>query len=139
MASDPFHDLTRLQRELGAIAIELTRTHFVQFVHQPGWRPAVNVYRCENRYIICVDLAGIDREAIQVHAEPRRVRISGARPALEPMCGEGPQPAQVLAMEIDHGPFERVVDLPEEIDSSRVVAEHRVGLLWIKLPLRAHA
>jgi len=39
-------------------------------------------------------------------------------------------------MEIDYGPFERMLELPAEVDPERVNAEHREGLLWVYLPLR---
>ena len=53
----------------------------------------------------------------------------------EPACDQ-PQTVQVLAMEIDYGPFERMLELPAEVDPERVNAEHREGLLWVYLPLR---
>ena len=45
---------------------------------------------------------------------------------------------QVLAMEIDHGPFERHINLPLSVDRARVTAEQRNGLLWIHLPVHHH-
>jgi HSP20 family molecular chaperone IbpA len=39
-------------------------------------------------------------------------------------------------MEIDYGRFERVLELPAEVDPNRVSAEQRDGLLWVDLPLR---
>jgi HSP20 family protein len=82
-----------------------------------------------------VELAGVEKEAIHVQAESRRLTISGTRALPEPSCDEPPA-MNVLALEIDHGPFERVLELPADVDPGRVTAEHRNGLLWIKLPLR---
>jgi HSP20 family molecular chaperone IbpA len=45
----------------------------------------------------------------------------------------------MLALEIDHGPFERIVELPADIEPKGVTAEHREGILWIRLPLRMQA
>jgi HSP20 family molecular chaperone IbpA len=39
-------------------------------------------------------------------------------------------------MEIDHGPFVREVELPDDIDHEAIRATYRVGLLWIELPKR---
>jgi HSP20 family molecular chaperone IbpA len=39
-------------------------------------------------------------------------------------------------MEIDYGPFLRVVELPERVDVDRATAEQENGLLWIILPLK---
>ena len=43
---------------------------------------------------------------------------------------------QMIAFEIDYGPFERVVELPLPVDVARVKAEQRNGLLWIELPFK---
>jgi len=43
---------------------------------------------------------------------------------------------QMIAMEIDYGPFERGVRLPGEVDVTKVRAEQKNGLLWIHLPLK---
>ncbi|HEY5778975.1 MAG TPA: Hsp20/alpha crystallin family protein [Terrimicrobiaceae bacterium] len=132
---DPFAHLERLQRELGTIAFQLTQVHFARVVAAERWRPAVNAYRCADRFTVCVDLAGADRSGIKVIAEARRLVLRGTRPPPEPDC-EQPQPVQVLEMEIDYGPFERVLELPADIDPDGVKAEYREGLLWIYLPLR---
>ena len=42
-------------------------------------------------------------------------------------------------MEIDHGGFERQINLPMSVDSARVTAEQNNGLLWIHLPWRTIA
>ncbi len=133
--NDPFDRLSRLQGELGGIAAQLTQVRFTHFKAVETWRPAVNVYRCNGCFVLCMDLAGTDRDAIRVQASPRRLIIRGTRPAPAPDCNQ-PQPVQVLQMEIDHGPFERVLDLPLEIVPEDVKAEHSEGLLWVQLPLR---
>jgi HSP20 family protein len=47
--------------------------------------------------------------------------------------GGGPK-VRIHVMEIDHGPFCREVDVPENVDKERISATHRNGLLWIELP-----
>jgi HSP20 family protein len=134
---NPFRNLDQLQRDVGDIAVQITRVKLVHFTTPKGWQPAVNAFRCGNAFTICVELAGVDRDAIEVRAETRRLIIRGHRPAAEPACDD---PAmQVLALEIDHGPFERVLELPAEVEPDRVTAETRGGILWIRLPLRTHA
>src|SRR5204863_3077730 len=134
---NPFRSLHEIQRDLGDVAVTITQTHLVQFSGAPNWQPAINAFRCGSRFIICVELAGVERSAIDVRAEPRRLIIRGTRPMPEPACDEEPA-AQLLALEIDHGQFQRVLELPLEVEHERVSAEFRNGLLWIKLPLRAH-
>ena len=132
---NPFRNLDEIQRELGAIAVQLTHTQFLHFALARGWQPALNAFRCGEHFVVCVELAGVDKSTIDVRAESRRLLIRGSRPTPEPSCNETPA-IHVLALEIDHGPFERVLDLPAEVEPEHVTAEHRNGLLWIKLPLR---
>ncbi len=109
----------------------------VQFTHCPvgrQWSPAINAYRLADRLMVCIDLAGVDRESIDVHVEPRRLRISGVRAAPEP-SRRPDERIQILTMEIDHGPFERELALPDNVQVDRISARHRNGLLWIRLPL----
>lgn len=133
--NDPFGHLERLQRELGIIAAQVTQVRFTYSSTADRWRPAINAYRCGDRFIICVDLAGADQSTMQVLAEARRLIIRGQRHPPEPPCDQA-YSVQILAMEIDYGPFERVLELPAEIDPDGVKAEHREGLLWVTLPLR---
>jgi len=53
----------------------------------------------------------------------------------EPSHAEG-RAVQLLAMEIDYGPFEREVSLPVEVEIDKAEAEQRNGLLWISLPVK---
>jgi HSP20 family protein len=133
---DPFRHLEHLERELGDIACQLTHMHFTRAADR--WRPAINGYRCGDSFVVCVDLAGVDKAAIQVLASAHRLTIRGTRQPPEPGCDQ-PRPVQVLVMEIDYGPFERVLELPAEVDTERVSAEHREGLLWVYLPLLPHS
>lgn len=132
--NNPLCNLDAIQRDLGRIAVQLTQVRFIQWAASRTWQPALNAFRCGHQFIVCVELAGVDQRALDVRAETRRLVIRGMREAPEPSCDE---PAlHVLALEIDHGPFERVLELPAEVDPQGVTAEHRDGLLWIRLPLR---
>lgn len=124
----------RFEHWPGGGSAEVRRVHVLRPGGEPSWAPAVNVYRCGNRFIVCMDLAGVGAREISVQAQPRRLRISGRRPPPEPKAAD--QPLQVLAMEIDHGQFEREIILPAEIDPDQTTAEQRDGWLWIHLPLK---
>lgn len=124
----------RLEPQLRAVVAELTRVQVVRFSSTPRWTPVLNVYRYHDRFMVCVDLAGVSEERISVKAEPQRLRLTGYRPPPEPPLK--PQGAtQVFLMEIDYGQFERELTLPVEIDPARATAEKHDGWLWIQLPL----
>ena len=104
------------------------------FAPAGGWRPSVNAYRCAEQFVVFVELAGVPAESVEVSAQPRRLTIRGTRPAPEPGCRRSDL-AQLLALEIDQGSFERSLDLPQDVDPSRMTSECRDGLLRIQLPL----
>src|SRR5205085_4601514 len=132
---DPINSikLRWLHGALQDVTYELARSQFQFAPHT--WEPAINAYRCEHCVRICVDLAGIDRSQIDLTVEARRVLIRGAGELPEPTHDEG-RAVQLLATEIDYGPFERDVQLPAEVEIDQARAEQRNGLLWISLPLK---
>jgi HSP20 family protein len=123
-----------LHGALHDVTYEMTRSQFSQFAPHT-WEPAINAYRCEKCVRICVDLAGVEREQIDLTVEPRRLLLRGTRELPEPTHAEG-RAVQLLAMEIDYGRFEREVPLPVEVEIEKAHAEQRNGLLWISLPMK---
>ena len=123
-----------LHGALQDLTSELSRLQFSRFAAHT-WEPAINAYRCEDSIRICVDLAGVDRALIDLTVEPRRVVIRGTRELPEPTGDDGCA-LQLLAMEIDYGPFMREVPLPVEVQIEQARAEQHNGLLWIALPLK---
>lgn len=99
---------------------------------RPGaWTPALNFYRCESRYVVCVDMAEIDAASMRFDAEPHRVVIRGSRPRPEQAdpCLTAP------ATEPDGERFERAVVFPLAIETRRVEARLHDGALWVEFPL----
>jgi HSP20 family protein len=130
--------LRRLHGRLGEVVYELTKVQFSRFNSPEAWRPAVNMYRCAECIVVCVDLAGVDRKRIAMEVGPTRLLVRGQRQPPEPEGAER-KPVHILVMEIDYGPFEREVLLPSDVAPEQVTAEQRNGLLWIYLPFRSHA
>jgi len=126
--------LAEIEGEWDRVTILETRTSGHPFA--AGWRPAVNAYRCHEHFVVFADLAGVPPEAITVSVEPRRLVIRGTRPAPEPGCARA-ELTQLLALEIDQGAFERVLDLPQEINPDDFSTEYRDGLLRIQVAVRA--
>lgn len=124
----------QLEGRVEGIVGELTRVRYSAQQARQAWHPSINAYRCPGCILVVAELAGVERSHITVTVEPRRVWLRGKRVPPEPREIEGPA-IQVLAMEIDHGAFERDIVLPVEVDPDQVKAEHREGFLRICLPL----
>lgn len=133
---DPIRNikLRWLHGTLGDVTYQVARVQLWRAAAHK-WQPAINAFRCETAVKICVDLAGVEKASIDLTVEPRRVVLRGTRDTPEPVEGEG-RAVQMLALEIDFGPFEREIELPAEVDSEGAHAEHENGLLWIYLPLK---
>jgi len=128
----PFSNLPRQTRSIKDPA----QTGYFNFCPSETWTPNVNLYETETCYLVCVDLAGVDKQEIDVVTEEHTLRIRGARPVpAPPDYAEAKQRClRMHLMEIDHGSFCRSVELPDDVDRTEISAAHRNGLLWIELP-----
>src|SRR5687768_7138972 len=89
--------------------------------HQAGFSPRVDVYygdREEPRAVVLVDLAGIDSESVSLEVAGRELVLSGERAVQET---EGRVYQQ---LEIETGPFRRVVELGAEVVAERAQASY---------------
>jgi HSP20 family protein len=136
LAMDPIRTI-KLRWGHGAmsdVTYQLTRFRFSKHAAHT-WQPAINAYRCETSFRVCVDLAGVERSDIDLHVEPRRLVLRGERETPEPNDKTCPV-LQTIAMEIDYGPFLRILNLSAEVDVEKVTAEQKNGFLWISLRLK---
>src|SRR5262249_2774367 len=118
---DPFRDLLALHEQLG---------HLVG-TDAPGWTPPVDLYETPIEFVLSVELPGLDRDQIEIHAEESRIVIRGARsaaPGREISCEQYPR------VERGHGRFSRAFSLPEPIDVGRVAADLKDGVLTVTMP-----
>jgi HSP20 family protein len=98
-----------------------------------GFSPAVDVYYTADppRAVVRADLAGIDPADISLEVRGRDVILSGRR---DPDRG---QDRVYQQLEIEHGPFRRVVALTTDVDADAASAAYEDGILTVELPLRA--
>ena len=100
---------------------------------QQSWRPAVDVFRERDGIAVIAELPGVDQADVQVTVEDQRLRIAGLRRPPQ-LADADPQ-----RLEIDYGPFERLIALPADSDGERITAHLRHGLLTVHVPRRARA
>src|SRR5665213_1649803 len=102
--------------------------------HDTHWVPNTDVYLTDGAVVIKVELAGMQREDLELTVEGHRVRISGQRPD-----GCRPPQCKFLVMEINYGCFETVIELPEGYDLTRAKAAYQNEFLRIEVPMGAQA
>lgn len=100
-----------------------------------GFRPQVDSFRTENPplFTVIVEIAGIDPDQVNVTATEGALLISGER-RREPCEGRIFQ-----QIEIEYGPFERAIHLPDEVDLAQAEATYERGLLTIEIPIAVKA
>jgi HSP20 family protein len=97
--------------------------------HEVHWSPNTDVYLSDAGLVIKVELAGMQRENLELTVDGNSLRISGQRPdgCRAPQC-------KFLAMEIDYGAFETVIEVPEDCDVTRGKAVYQNGFLRVDIP-----
>ena len=110
---------------------------YYNFLPSETWTPNVNLYETDSDYHVCVDLAGVDKEKIELVVVDQRLKLKGSRPVpipAEAEEGDNSRRIKVHLMEIDHGGFAREVELPCDVNQDQIIATYRNGLLWVELP-----
>lgn len=93
------------------------------------WRPNSDTYEAGDALVVVVEIPGIDRNDVSLEVEGSRMTVRGERTA-----PSGLDPARIVRQERVYGPFERVFDLPTDVDVERITAEQRNGVLMVRLP-----
>ena len=127
---------SNLARQMGKFVDQFQKGYY-NFCPSETWTPNVNLYETESAYLVCVDLAGVDKEKIELVVADQRLKLKGSRPVpnnVEHEETDQGRRVRVHLMEIDHGAFAREVELPEDVAHDKIIAIHRNGLLWVELP-----
>ena len=88
--------------------------------------PAVDIYEDERGLVVIADLPGVEASALDVGVERGVLTLRGRAEHL--VSG------QPLHREYELSGFYRQFQLPDEIDSSRIEAELKNGVLFLRLP-----
>jgi HSP20 family protein len=132
LGSDPFANFERMRREID----ELFGGVFDRsgFAPRRGFSPRVDVYYCGDppKAVVKVDLAGVDIDDVGLEIRGRQLLISGER------VTQDSENRLYQQIEIEQGPFRRVVELGADVDSQRAQATYDDGMLRIEIPLVRH-
>jgi HSP20 family protein len=135
---DLFANFERMRREMDQLFGDWPGRSLVG-ARSSGFSPKVDLYYCgegpdsssaAQKAIVKVDLAGVELQGVSIEVSGRELVISGERAVQET---EGRVYQQ---LEIDSGPFRRIVELQVDVDPERAKATYEDGILRIELPLR---
>ncbi len=92
------------------------------------WRPAADVYRTSDGWIVKLDLAGIIPDDLEIEVTGAQLRVSGCR--RDTFYGESISYQQ---LEITYSRFERILRFPCSIEGAHLARDYRDGLLILHL------
>ncbi|HPO16223.1 MAG TPA: Hsp20/alpha crystallin family protein [Candidatus Hydrogenedentes bacterium] len=133
---DPFREIEALRREVERLFDDtsvrrwpFSRTSFLPGVSARTY-PMLNVNE-DNDHIYVEALApGLDPESIEVSVLQNTLRIAGKKTPIN----EDIKPEAYHRNERGAGSFVRTLTLPVEVDSNKISAEYKNGLLLLTLP-----
>ena len=118
---DPIRDLLAIQQRLD------------RFAPGPsGWTPAVDILETADQYIVTAEVPGMSRDELDISVHEGRLTISGERRERILQC------EQYHRVERGHGSFSRTFHLPVPMDSERITADLRDGVLTVTCPKAAN-
>lgn len=123
-----WQEMSRVMRQLGF------SPRRPAFAHPSAWQPATDVFETCSEVVVRMDIAGTRREDINVAFADGLLIVRGIRREEPPF-----QKTAVSRMEIDYGPFEQRISLPQKVDASAIEASYIDGFLTIRVPKSARA
>jgi HSP20 family protein len=88
----------------------------------------LNVFTDGDDFVVEAELPGVKKQDLDVQVRGDTLRIQGKKTVAHD------ESASIHRRERAAGQFDRTVTLPDEIDSARVSAEYRDGVLTLRLP-----
>ena len=122
---DPFATLLGLQRAMDNV---MGSDWFGSRTSGSGVFPHLNVFTSGDDFVVEAELPGVKKQDLDVQVRGDTLRIQGKKTIAYD------ENASIHRRERTAGQFDRTVTLPDEIDSARVSADFRDGVLTLRLP-----
>jgi len=93
------------------------------------WNPAVDLYEKDDHFVIKAELPGVDKKDITIDLKDRLLTLSGERSYDNEVKEEN-----YYRRERSYGKFQRSFTLPADVDSDKIKAEFKDGVLQVEVP-----
>ncbi|MGE3275280.1 MAG: Hsp20/alpha crystallin family protein [Vicinamibacterales bacterium] len=130
---DPFRDLAVLQDRVNRLFGDAYGRR--EDAVMSGWVPAVDIFENDQKELVLkAELPDMNREDISVTVENNTLTLSGERKVSGEVKKE-----QFHRVERAYGTFSRSFSLPPTVDTGKIGADYKNGVLTIRLPFREEA
>jgi HSP20 family protein len=135
---EPFRDLAAVQDRMNRIFDEafrgVPRGSEEDWALGGAWAPAVDIYEHEGNLVLQAELPGVDPKHVDVRVENNVLTLRGERKFDSEVKRE-----QYHRVERAYGTFSRSFTLPSVVDTGKIKAEFKDGVLRVTLPQREEA
>ena len=135
--SDPFRELGQLQDRINRMFTDYGRsvTSDESLMTSGAWQPPVDIYQNgDHETVLKAELPDLTREDIDITVDNGTLTIRG-----EKKFSNEAKEEQFHRIERRYGAFNRSFTLPQTVDTAKVGAEYKNGVLTVRLPLREEA
>ncbi len=132
---DPFRELEEVHNRLASFFDSGTRSRDrEESILATAWAPLVDISEDDKSYTLKVELPEMKREDIKVNVENGILTISGER-----LREKEEENRRYHRVERAYGNFVRNFTLPQNVDSTKVNATYRDGVLHVNIEKAEHA
>ena len=131
---NPWTMLDELHNTLGGFVLPVEKPAGNGGFESVSWSPAVDVHEEPSRFVLRLDLPGIDLDNVELTVERGVLTVKGERNEERKSDSQG-----CHRVERVHGTFKRSFSLPETADSDSVEASYDRGVLEIVLAKKEQA
>ncbi len=133
---EPFRELAQMQDRINRIFGDVYTRRYTDDVMQRGdWIPVVDIFENNDQEIVLrAELPGIAKEDVDVRVENNTLTLKGERKREHEVKDD-----QYHRVERSYGTFSRSFSLPSRIDTDKVRADFKDGVLTITLPVKEEA
>jgi HSP20 family protein len=129
---DPFRDLSTMQERVNRVFGDFYRGSDDDVMRRGTWVPPVDIYDAGNhQLVIKAELPDMNKEDIEITIENNALTLRGEKKMDSTIKDE-----QCHRIERAYGAFSRSFSLPPSVDSSKVTADYKNGVLTLTLPMR---
>jgi len=132
---EPFRDLLATQDRFNRLFNEtFARAFGNDELTSRSWAPPVDIYETDNNIVLKAEMPGVDPKDVEVRVEDNTLYLKGER-KFEKETKED----NYHRIERSYGSFAGSFALPGSIDSDKVEANFKDGLLTLTMPKREEA
>ena len=133
--NDPFGEFARLQNRINRAFGDAYGHNDEGLTSSGSWMPPVDIFQNgEHEIVLKADVPDMTREDIDITVDNGTLTIKGEKKVSTDVKEE-----HYHRIERNYGSFSRSFSLPQTVDTTKVGAEYRNGVLTVRLPLREDA